>query len=174
MTLRLRPYVEADEAAAVAIHEAMLADIFPFLLDWEGCCRGRRSCESNEEQRQGLNPSTYRVRGVQLGASWTASSWGARRLRFELNEFFAERGGHVGYGVAPPQRRKGYATEILRQSLIVILRAEGVERVLVTCGDDNVASARTIEKNGGVLRVDLFPLEDEDPVETASLLDRVN
>jgi predicted acetyltransferase len=115
---------------------------------------------SNEEQRLGLDPSTYRVRGVQLGAFVDGVLVGRASLRFELNEFFAERGGHVGYGVAPTQRRKGYATEILRQALIV-LRAEGVERVLVTCSDDNVASARTIERNGGVLE-SVVPLEDED------------
>lgn len=47
-------------------------------------------------------------------------------------------------------RGRGYATEILRQSL-VIARAEGVDRVLVTCSDDNVASAAVIERSGGVL-----------------------
>jgi predicted acetyltransferase len=89
---------------------------------------------------------------------------GRASLRFELNAFFAERGGHTGYGVAPTQRRKGYATEILRQSLIV-LRAEGVERVLVTCGSDNVASVRTIEKNGGIYESTIPPVPG-DSIET--------
>ena len=44
----------------------------------------------------------------------------------------------------------GYATEILRQSLIVA-RAVGIDRVLVTCDEGSVASARTIERCGGVL-----------------------
>jgi len=47
-------------------------------------------------------------------------------------------------------RGRGYATEILRQSLIVA-RAEAVDRVLVTCDDDNAASATIIERLGGVL-----------------------
>ena len=55
----------------------------------------------------------------------------------------------------------GYATEILRQSLIVA-RAGGVGRALVTCDDDNVGSATVIEANGGVLEdvidVDGVPL----------------
>ena len=38
----------------------------------------------------------------------------------------------------------------MRQALVVI-RAEGVDPVLVTCDEDNVASFRTIERNGGVL-----------------------
>jgi predicted acetyltransferase len=164
MTLRLRPYEEGDEAAAVSIHDSMLSDSFHFLLDWEPLKSWPAFLRSNEEQRQGLNPSTYRVRGVQLGAFVDGELVGRASLRFELNEFFAERGGHVGYGVAPAQRRKGFATEILRQSLIV-LRAEGVERVLVTCGSDNVASARTIEKNGGIYEATVPPVSG-DPVET--------
>ncbi len=164
MTLRLRPYVADDEAAAVAIHDSMLSDSFPFLLNWDGSKSWAAFLRSNEEQRQGLNPSTYRVRGVQLGAFADGELVGRASLRFELNEFFAERGGHVGYGVAPTQRRKGYATEILRQALI-ILRAEGVGRVLVTCGSDNVASARTIEKNGGVYESTVGPVPG-DAIET--------
>ena len=64
--------------------------------------------------------------------------------------FLAERGGHIGYGVLPRHRRQGYATEILRQSLI-IARAAGVDRVLVTCDEDNVGSRAVIESSGGVL-----------------------
>jgi predicted acetyltransferase len=59
-------------------------------------------------------------------------------------------GGHIGYGVRPVHRRRGYATEMLRQAL-VIARAEGVDRILVTCDDDNTASSVIIERTGGVL-----------------------
>jgi predicted acetyltransferase len=90
------------------------------------------------------------VRGRQLVADVDGEIVGRVSLRFELNEYLTERGGHVGYGVAPAHRRKGYATEILRQALVVI-RAEGVDPVLVTCDEHNVASFRTIERNGGVL-----------------------
>jgi predicted acetyltransferase len=75
---------------------------------------------------------------------------GRSSIRHELNEFLAFEGGHDGYGVLPAHRRRGYATEILRQSL-VIARSHGVERVLVTCDDVNVGSAAAIERNGGVL-----------------------
>jgi predicted acetyltransferase len=164
MTLRLRAYEVSDERAAVAIHESMISESFHFLLDWETLKSWSAFLRSNEEQRQGLDPSKYRVRGVQLGAFVNGELVGRASLRFELNEFFAERGGHVGYAVAPTQRRNGYATEILRQSL-VLLRAEGVERVLVTCGSDNVASARTIERNGGVYESTVSPVPG-DPMET--------
>ena len=75
---------------------------------------------------------------------------GRTSVRFMLNASLAERGGHIGYGVLPQHRRRGYATEILRQSL-VIARAAGVGRVLVTCDQDNAGSRAVIESCGAVL-----------------------
>jgi len=71
-------------------------------------------------------------------------------IRHELNEFLLRVGGHIGYVVVPEFRRRGYATEILRQSLEIAYRRLGLSRVLVTCNEDNVGSIRTIENNGGV------------------------
>jgi predicted acetyltransferase len=50
--------------------------------------------------------------------------------------------------VIPAERRKGYATEILRQGLAVA-RSLGAEHILLTCDVANVASARVIEACGG-------------------------
>jgi predicted acetyltransferase len=58
--------------------------------------------------------------------------------------------GHIGYAVVPWKRRRGYATEALRQALPLAL-AEGLPAVTVTTDPDNVASQRVIENNGGVL-----------------------
>ncbi|HEY1761486.1 MAG TPA: GNAT family N-acetyltransferase [Acidimicrobiales bacterium] len=149
MSLRLRPYRTNDESAAVAIHESMLPEHFHFLLGWESGMSWSAFLSSIEDQRRGRHLSQYQVRGRQLVADVDGEVIGRVSLRYELNEFLSERGGHIGYGVAPAHRRKGYATEILRQALVVI-RAEGVDAVLVTCDEDNVASARTIERNGGV------------------------
>jgi predicted acetyltransferase len=66
-----------------------------------------------------------------------------------MNEWLAREGGHIGYGVLADFRRRGYATEILRQS-VTIGRQEGIDRLLVICHDDNVASATVIERCGGV------------------------
>lgn len=75
---------------------------------------------------------------------------GRTSIRFELNEWLAREGGHIGYGVLLEHRRKGYATEILRQSL-VIARSEGVDRSLLCCDDDNAGSVAVIERCGGQL-----------------------
>lgn len=71
-------------------------------------------------------------------------------LRHTLNDYLAEFGGHIGYSVRPDERRKGYAKQMLHLVLDEARRC-GINRVLITCDDDNAGSARTIEANGGVL-----------------------
>jgi Predicted acetyltransferase len=71
-------------------------------------------------------------------------------VRYKLNDYLLKFGGHIGYGVRPSQRRKGYASQMLELALEKC-RALGIGRVLITCDDDNIGSARTAEKNGGVL-----------------------
>ncbi len=58
-------------------------------------------------------------------------------------------GGHIGYSVRPSERRKGYATEMLKQNLLMC-KEYGLKEVLITCDSDNVASEKTIITNGGV------------------------
>ncbi|WP_210414608.1 GNAT family N-acetyltransferase [Microlunatus elymi] len=72
-------------------------------------------------------------------------------LRHELNDLLMIIGGHIGYSVRPSRRREGIA----RTALGLVLReaeARGLDRLLITCDDDNVASYRTIESCGGVLQ----------------------
>jgi predicted acetyltransferase len=58
---------------------------------------------------------------------------------------------HIGYAIVPEFRRRGFATEILRQAVGIARDKLEIKRILVTCDDDNIGSIRTIEKNGGVL-----------------------
>ena len=75
---------------------------------------------------------------------------GAVTLRLRLNDFLMQAGGHIGYGVRPASRRRGLATFALGEALAEAAR-RGIDPVLVTCDVDNTASARTIERHGGVL-----------------------
>lgn len=75
---------------------------------------------------------------------------GAIDLRHRLNDFLLDVGGHIGYNVRPSARRRGLAGWALG-TVLTEARALGLARVLVTCNDDNIASARSIERNGGVL-----------------------
>jgi len=74
---------------------------------------------------------------------------GGVRLRHRLAPHLEVEGGHIGYDVRPSERRKGVGTRLLAL-VLEKARERGLARVLVTCDHDNVASARIIEKNGGV------------------------
>lgn len=150
-----------DESAAVAAHEAMIADDFHFLLGWDSTMSWAEFLRASEDQRRGFNLSEDQVPAVQLAAVINGELVGRVLIRFALNEFLVVRGGHIGYGVVPAHRRKGYASEILRQALVVI-RAEGVDRVLVTCDENNVGSHSVIEHVGGVLE-SIAPAEEGGP-----------
>ncbi len=71
-------------------------------------------------------------------------------LRHHINHpILSTWGGHIGYYVRPDERQKGYATEMLRQNLINC-KLLGLDRVMITCHENNVASEKTIVANGGV------------------------
>lgn len=70
-------------------------------------------------------------------------------VRHALDEFLLEQGGHIGYSVRPSARGRGHASRALRLGL-AHAAGLGLERVLLTCDPDNLASQRTIERAGGV------------------------
>jgi len=74
---------------------------------------------------------------------------GMIQVRHALNAYLAKYAGHIGYSVHPDERRKGYASKMLRD-VLPYCREIGLDRVLVTCNAANEGSRRTIIKNGGV------------------------
>lgn len=73
---------------------------------------------------------------------------GMIQIRHYLNDYLSKYAGHIGYSVAPSERRNGYATLMLKTAL-PICRKLGLDRVLITCYTTNEGSRRTILKNGG-------------------------
>lgn len=80
----------------------------------------------------------------------TGNIVGAVNIRHYLNEELLRVWGNIGYGIRPDERSKGYATQALKLALEKC-RALRLKRVLLGCYKDNAASARVIQKNGGVL-----------------------
>jgi predicted acetyltransferase len=84
---------------------------------------------------------------------------GAVNIRHRLNPNLLERGGHIGYGIRPSERRKGYATQLLYLALQKA-KGMGLDKVLVTCDRGNVGSAKTITNNKGVLESEITEADE--------------
>ena len=75
---------------------------------------------------------------------------GAVNIRHYLNESLLLNGGHIGDGVRPSERRKGIATKMIALALEECKKL-GIKRVLMVCDKENIASAKSIMNNGGIL-----------------------
>ncbi len=75
---------------------------------------------------------------------------GAVNIRHYLTEEMLLNGGHIGDGIRPSERRKGYATAMIGLALQEAKKL-GIHRVLMVCDKNNIASAKSIMNNGGVL-----------------------
>ncbi|MFF2483078.1 GNAT family N-acetyltransferase [Paenibacillus sp. NPDC058071] len=127
-----------------------------------------REPEPFEEMVQWL---TDHGSGVNLPEGWVPDStfWlttdtgevlGVVNIRHRLTPFLLNEGGHIGYGIRPSERRKGYATKLLQLALVEAKQL-GIDKALVVCDESNVASERTIRINGGVPDRDYIPENGE-------------
>jgi len=101
--------------------------------------------ESERMYEKGLVPSS-----IYFLMDEDKKIYGAIDIRHELNDYLLRYGGHIGYGIRPSQRRKGYAYQMLTLAL-PIAKELGINKALITCDKSNVGSAKTIMNNGGIL-----------------------
>lgn len=73
---------------------------------------------------------------------------GVIQIRHYFNAYLEKYAGHIGYSVCPSERKKGYATQMLK-SVLPECKALGIYKVLISCLQQNEGSRRTIIKNGG-------------------------
>ncbi len=147
----LRALNANDEKAfreGLELFSDMDSDWYSFI--WELGMKFETHLQTLDDRFHGRNLSPGRVPDSMLYAFLEGKIVGRSSIRHELNDYLLKIGGNIGYAVATPYRGKGIATEILRQSLIYCRDELKLERVLVTCDDDNIGSIKTILKNGGV------------------------
>jgi predicted acetyltransferase len=157
--LELRPLRLSDETAfrhALAAYEAS-PSLGEFALEF----RDRNDFPSY------VRDLDHWSRGEALPPGWVSSSFyvgvvgdtivGRLSFRHSLTKYLLNYGGHIGYAVVPEFRGRGYATAMVQKAL-PRCAALGLDRVLLTCDADNLASKHIIEKCGGV-----FESSDTEP-----------
>lgn len=127
----------------------MDGDWYSFI--WELGLKFETHLQTLDDRFHGRNLSPGLVPDSMLYAFLDGKIVGRSSIRHELNDYLLKVGGHIGYAVATEYRKKGIATEILKQSLVYCKDVLKLDRVLVTCDEDNGGSVKTILKNGGVL-----------------------
>jgi predicted acetyltransferase len=147
--LRLRPLRVDDETQAKHGHEVMAVEDWEFVLGYQPEGKWETFVESVQNRAIGVGlPDTWVPETFLVAVDAHNTIVGRISIRHRLSPFLLQQGGHIGYGVLPDHRRRGHATEMLRQGLI-IARSLGIDRVLITCDEDNTASRRVIERHGG-------------------------
>jgi len=104
----------------------------------------KRSCEDTVPK--GLVPSSTYL-GVREKDNYIV---GMIDIRYYLNDFLLQAGGNIGYGVRKFERKKGYAKQMIKLALEKCKDLK-IEKVLITCNEDNIASERSIISCGGKL-----------------------
>ncbi|MDI2033770.1 GNAT family N-acetyltransferase [Paenarthrobacter nitroguajacolicus] len=97
------------------------------------------------QEKQGIVPCTYLW--ITEGTRYV----GAIAFRHHLTPALLNSGGHIGYGIRPSDRGRGAASWALQELCQRLAAQEEPDRVLLTCDDTNLASAKTIERAGGLL-----------------------
>lgn len=101
------------------------------------------------EYHKGINLPPGYVSGDVLWLVDRNEFIGEINIRHKLTPFLENYGGHIGYAISGSKRNQGYGTIMLREALKFIKENLKLNKVLLTCDEDNYASTRVIEKNGG-------------------------
>lgn len=149
--LTLRSPKMNDEAAMRTGHDELIGEGFAFLFDPDRSWGDQLDLIERQAQGRDLDRGDVRADFLvgEIGER-PPQIVGRVSIRHTLTPLLFEIGGHVGYAVRPAFRGRGYAVEMLRLS-VQRLADLGVDDVLVTGDDDNVASIRVIERSGGIL-----------------------
>ncbi len=142
---------ESHDAGELHIHGAGLWELDELDVTEAGCRRAvahlLAAADPASPRAEGHVPCTYFW--ITDGPDDPGTVLGFLALRHTLSPWLLEEGGHIGYSIRPSRRREGHAARALALG-VREAAALGIDRVLVTCDDDNEPSRRTIEHGGGV------------------------
>ena len=106
--------------------------------------------QESKDYENGINMKPGYVKATTFWLIANDQFVGEINIRHELTEHLLNYGGHIGYEIRYSMRNKGYGTKMLMMVLPFCKEILKLKKVLITCDDDNVGSAKVIENNGGI------------------------
>jgi predicted acetyltransferase/8-oxo-dGTP pyrophosphatase MutT (NUDIX family) len=154
--LILRELSEKDEPAFLAGYEDWKNDDLTwYSFVWKPGMSHTEHLRILEDLKDKSKIASNRVPSTMLYGFVDGEVVGRFNIRHELNPYLRQRGGNVGYSVAARHRNNGYGTEMFLQG-IRFCQCLGLEKILITCSDQNGPSWKIIEKFGGSLESRFF------------------
>ena len=162
MDLILRELTDNDEAAfRLGLTEWVGESPHWYSFVWKEGMTYSEMMEILRHEAKGINMAAGRVQHTMLYGFIGGEIIGRLSVRHILNDYLRKRGGHIGYAVAPRFRKKGYATEMVRQGFD-FCRGLGLAEIMVTCSDSNVPSYKIIEAFRGRLQDTVWDEENSE------------
>jgi predicted acetyltransferase len=160
--LKLRRLGPGDEwAFRAGLEDWAGEELSWYSFAWKEGMNYLEMLEILDKEHRGIDLPEGRVPATMLYAFVGGEIVGRLSVRHRLNAHLQERGGHMGYAVAPRFRRRGYATQIMEQGVRFCRDELKLDRVLVTCADENLPSWKIIEGQGGVLENRIWDAAEE-------------
>lgn len=101
------------------------------------------------DQSKGINLKDNETQKINYVLYDDGKPIGSIALRLKLNKYWREHSGHIGFSIRPSERKKHYGTAMLKL-MLEKAKEQGMKRVDLQCNDNNFASQKVIENNGGV------------------------
>lgn len=162
--LILRELTEKDEAAFMrGMREWEGEDLSWYTFLWREGMKFSEMLSELKNSKEGIGLPPNWVPSTMFYSFLDGEIIGRVNVRHQINENLMRRGGHLGYAVAPKFRGRGYGLATVRMVLPKV-KALGIDRALVTCGDENEASWKIIERVGGKLAEKVWDETDGETV----------
>lgn len=164
MKLVLREITSSDEDAFVRGYQDWKnEDLSWYSFVWKPGMPHVEHLKILEDQKDKTKLPSNRVPTTMLYGFVDGEIVGRFNIRHELNSILSQRGGNIGYAVSPAKRNQGFATEMFRQGIEYCKKLK-LDKLLVTCADQNVHSWKIIEKFGGSMENRIFDAEKNEYV----------